>query len=481
MDRTIEVIGLGAGDLSQLPLGIYRKLTRAEDAVFVRTIDHPVVKELQNEGVVFKPFDDLYETFNDFAAVYDGIVDRLLDESRVRTVIYAVPGHPMLAEKTVNRLLKQEEVSVKILGGHSYLDALFTALKIDPVDGFQFSDGTAFSRDRLNYRQHIIVSQVFDQMTASNVKIELLEDLPPDYPVSIVEAAGSEQERLTWVRLEELDRVFDKVHNLASVYIPPVPENMLQHTFSRLREVIAALRAPDGCPWDRAQTHETLRQYVIEEAYELIEAIDEQDDDGIVEELGDLLLQVMLHSQIGKDDGYFTIDDVIRSITEKMIHRHPHVFANQQARTVDDVYQTWDALKRKEKGHQRTSVLDGVPAGLPGLAKASKLQHKAAKVGFSWDDVQDVLAKFREEWHELQEAIGEHQHIEEELGDVLFVLANLARYYKVNPELALNRTNQKFTRRFTYVEQQLKDRGKDIQTTSLEEMDVYWNQAKRGE
>ncbi|TRM11120.1 nucleoside triphosphate pyrophosphohydrolase [Lentibacillus cibarius] len=483
MYQTIEIIGLGAGDLDQLPLGIYRKLARLEQTVFVRTKEHPVVKELQKEGVEFVSFDNLYETSSQFGDVYEAIVNELVEAARINPVIYAVPGHPMLAEQTVKHLLEQDKVPVEITGGQSYLDALFTALQIDPIDGFQFVDGTAFDRSQLHYRQHIIIGQVYDRMTASNVKLELLEDLPPDYSVSIVEAAGSQQQNVTQVQLDQLDRMFESVHNLVSVYVPPAPDDLLQHTFRRLHEVIAALRAPDGCPWDRAQTHETLRQYAIEEVYELVEAIDEQDDDGIVEELGDLLLQVMLHSQIGADDGYFTIDDVIRSITRKMIHRHPHIFADQSAETVDDVYRTWDALKQEEKGEERTSVLDGVPAGLPGLAKAFKLQHKAAKIGFGWDNAEDVFAKFQEEWQEFQGAIANQpsEAVEAELGDVLFVLANLARYYKVNPEIALNRTNEKFVRRFTYIEKQLKDLGKDIQTTSLEEMDYYWKEAKRSE
>ncbi|TMN22333.1 bifunctional methyltransferase/pyrophosphohydrolase YabN [Lentibacillus cibarius] len=483
MYQTIEIIGLGAGDLDQLPLGIYRKLTRLEQTVFVRTKEHPVVKELQKEGVEFVSFDNLYETSSQFGDVYEAIVNELVEAARINPVIYAVPGHPMLAEQTVKHLLEQDKVPVEITGGQSYLDALFTALQIDPIDGFQFADGTAFDRSKLHYRQHIIIGQVYDRMTASNVKLELLEDLPPDYSVSIVEAAGSQQQNVTQVQLDQLDRMFESVHNLVSVYVPPAPDDLLLHTFRRLHEVIAALRAPDGCPWDRAQTHETLRQYAIEEVYELVEAIDEQDDDGIVEELGDLLLQVMLHSQIGADDGYFTIDDVIHSITRKMIHRHPHIFADQSAETVDDVYRTWDALKQEEKGEERTSVLDGVPAGLPGLAKAFKLQHKAAKVRFGWDNAEDVFAKFQEEWKEFQGAIANQpsEAVEAELGDVLFVLANLARYYKVNPEIALNRTNEKFVRRFTYIEKQLKDLGKDIQTTSLEEMDYYWKEAKRSE
>src|SRR5699024_9385964 len=157
-----------------------------------------------------------------------------------------------------------------------------------------------------------------------------------------------------------------------------------------LREVIATLRAPGGCPWDRKQTHETLREYAIEEVYELIDAIDEQDDEGIIEELGDVLLQVMLHSQVGEDGGYFMIDDVIKAVTDKMIHRHPHVFGDMEVDSVDQVYKNWDALKQEEKGAQRESVLDGVPKSLPALAKAFKLQKKAAKVDFDWTDVNEI-------------------------------------------------------------------------------------------
>src|SRR5699024_10399668 len=250
----------------------------------------------------------------------------------------------------------------------------------DPIDGFQFIDATGFDRNQLNFRNHLIFSQIYDAFTASNVKLTLLEDLPADYRVTIVEAAGTDNEDVRVIALEDLDRSME-ISNLTTLYVPPVPPALQNHTFTRLREVIAALRAPDGCPWDRAQTHETLREHAIEEVYELIEAIDEQDDDGIIEEQGDMLLQVMLHSQVGEDDGYFTIDDVISSITDKVIHRHPHVFKDQSDDTVDAVYRTCDALKQEEKGDQRNSVLDGIPAGLPQLAKAFKLQKKAAKVG----------------------------------------------------------------------------------------------------
>src|SRR5699024_6372003 len=251
-------------------------------------MEHPSVAALQEEGITFHAFDDIYEEKADFADVYGEISRRLLEYAQDSPIIYVVPGHPMLAEKTVQLLLEQEEVPVYVRGGQSYLDALFTGLHIDPIEGFQFVDATSFDRFQLDYRHHLIFCQVYDRFVASNVKLVLLEDLPADHEVKIVEAAGSEQESIRTVPLKELDYTLE-ISNLTSVYVPPVPQENLHHTFTCLRDVIARLRAPDGCSWDREQTHESLRQYAIEEVYELIDAIDSQDDEGIVEELGDVL------------------------------------------------------------------------------------------------------------------------------------------------------------------------------------------------
>lgn len=482
MSNLIEIIGLGAGDINQLQLGIYRKLTNVDKPVYTRTNDHPVIHSLQTEGVSFQSFDHFYEENDQFEDVYSKIVAQLLEEAKDKSIIYVVPGHPMLAEKTVQLLLEQNDIPVKILGGQSYLDDLFTSLQIDPIDGFQFIDGTSFDRSQLDYRHHLVFCQVYDAFIASNVKLALLEDLPPDYQIKVVEAAGSESEVITTVLLEELDHHLE-VGNLTSVYIPPASPEMLNHTFNRLREVISTLRAPGGCPWDQAQTHETLRKYAIEEVYELIEAIDAKDDDWIIEELGDILLHVMLHSQIGEDDGYFMIDDVVRSVTDKMIHRHPHVFGDTKADSVDEVYKNWDVLKQEEKRKERPSHLDGIPKHYPSLLKAYELQKKAAKVGFEWSDVEDVWQKLEEEIKEVKEAILEKDNteVEKEFGDVLFVIANLARYYKVNGEVALNQTNHKFMSRFRYIEQQLAEQGKQLTDAAQEEMDLYWNQAKGNE
>lgn len=481
--KKIEILGLGSGDIDDLPLGIYRKLLKSDDIIYVRTSDHPVINVLTHEGVQFKSFDRYYKEESDFSTVYDRIVTTLLEKAQIKPIIYAVPGHPMLAEKTVQLLLEQQEIDVEIIGGQSYLDALFTALKIDPIDGFQFVDGTHFHRSELNFHQHLLFCQVYDQFIASDIKLTLLEDLPADFELFIIDAVGTDDEKIVKLPLEELDRSFGK-SNLTTVYIPPVDISLLNHTFANLRTVIQTLRGPDGCPWDKEQTHESLRPYAIEEVYELIDAIDAKDYDNIIEELGDVLLQVMLHSQIGEDDGYFTINDVIKSITEKMVHRHPHVFSNDEKFvSTQDVKKTWEQLKKEEKKITATSILDRIASHAPSLQKAYEMQKEARKVGFNWDHIGGVWEKFHEELAELNQAIQNEDilGLEQELGDVLFVLANIALFYNVNPELALNQTNKKFISRFSYIEEQLKIAGKQIENVSLEEMDLYWDEAKRKE
>lgn len=477
MKNSIEVIGLGAGDLEQLPLGMYRKLTQHQGKVYVRTLDHPVVEALQQEGVVFHSFDSLYEEAEQFQTVYENITDVLLQAATTQPILYAVPGHPMLAEQTVQLLLKQQEVNVEVLGGHSYLDDIFTTLQIDPIDGFQFIDGTDFRREELTYQNHLLFCQVYDSFIASEVKLTLLEDLPADYEVIILDAVGTTEEKQIRVPLEELDRV-TQLSNLMSIYVPPVPADLLHHHFTTLRSVIRTLRGEDGCPWDRKQTHESLRPYAMEEVYELIDAINREDDDAIVEELGDVLLQVLLHSQIGEDDGYFTIDDVIKSTTDKMIHRHPHVFAKERA------HKTWDELKQEEK---TTDEPEGLLASVikegPSLFVAHQLQEQAAKVGFDWDDVSSVWDKFIEEKDEFTEAVSKEQSVEmeNEFGDMLFVLANVAKHYDIQPELALVKTNYKFVSRFQAMERQVYKDKKHLTDITFDEMNQYWEQAKKKE
>jgi tetrapyrrole methylase family protein / MazG family protein len=482
--KKIEIIGLGAGDLNQLPLGVYKKLL-SHNRLFLRTKEHPVVKELEKEGVAYTSFDDIYEANDQFEAVYEEICRRLLEEANTGPVVYAVPGHPLVAERTVQILLelsKRGEANIEIGGGQSFIDALFQALKIDPVEGFQLLDGTAFKKDQLQIQQHMIISQVYDRFVASEVKLTLMELLPDEYPVTIVTSAGSGEESLKEVTLYELDREVT-LNNLTSLYVPPVKDEiLLRKQFSNFRDIIATLRGPDGCPWDKKQTHESLKKYLIEESFEVIDAINRGDEDLLVEELGDVLLQIMLHAQIGEDEGFFTIDDVIEGVSNKMVRRHPHVFGTEKAQNAEEVVTIWDDIKRQEKGKVE-SLLDGVGFEIPNLIRAYEIQKKAASVGFDWDDLRPALDKVQEEIKELEEELGKttvnDELLMDEFGDILFALVNVARFLKIQPEEALFRANEKFKSRFQYIEKRVKESGKTFSEYSLEELDQYWDEAKK--
>lgn len=251
--------------------------------------------------------------------------------------------------------------------------------------------------------------------------------------------------------------------------------------FDRLVDIMTRLRGPNGCPWDAQQTHESLRPYLLEEAYEVLEAIDEGDLERLPGELGDLLLQVVFHAQLGAETGRFDIEDVCRKISDKLEHRHPHVFGEVTVSGADEVLTNWERLKRQEEEHQdRESALDGVPHHLPALQQADKLQKKAAKVGFDWQDYQGPLAKIEEELQEAQAAASPAEVIHE-IGDLLFAVCNYARFLKVDPESALRQANARFSRRFRNVEAQAKAQGRKLAQMTLPEMDVLWEQAKAEE
>lgn len=485
MVKKIEILGLGAGDLEQLPVGVYKKLLNTGE-VFLRTKEHPVVAELEKEGLTYTSFDAIYEKHEQFEEVYEEIVQTLLDKAGRETVVYAVPGHPLVAERTVQLLLDygpKREIEITIGGGQSFIDALFTSLKIDPIEGFQLLDGTSLNKEQIQIDQHLIISQVYDQFVASDVKLTLMEKLPDDYLVYIVTAAGSSQEIIEKVPLYELDRNVS-INNLTSVYIPPVKEEqILLKNFSKLREIIAELRSPTGCPWDREQTHESLKKYLIEETYEVIDAINSGDIDHLIEELGDVLLQVMLHAQIGEDDGYFSIDDIIEGLSAKMIRRHPHVFGTGKADNAEEVVRNWQEIKKEEKGEEEpTSYIEGVSMALPNLLRAYELQKKAAKVGFDWQEITPALEKVKEELeefvHELDGTDSGMIRAKGEFGDLLFAFVNVARFLKIHPEEALFETNEKFTRRFQFVEQKVKESGRTFEEHTLKQLDQYWDQAK---
>jgi tetrapyrrole methylase family protein/MazG family protein len=250
--------------------------------------------------------------------------------------------------------------------------------------------------------------------------------------------------------------------------------------FSEFVKIVAKLRGPDGCPWDREQTRETLKPFLVEEFYELIDALDNNDAEEIKEELGDLLFQIVLQSQLSHEQGTFNIDDVVEGIAQKMVKRHPHVFGDREMKTSDDVREWWGKSKEKE-GKNYESAMDGVPKALPALIRAQKLQVNATKIGFDWDNIEDVFNKLDEEIGELKEAIHskDKSEIEHELGDIFFVLVRISNFVNVHPEDALRKTVRKFIRRFHYMESGAVKQGRVLSDLSLEEMEVLWNEAKK--
>jgi tetrapyrrole methylase family protein/MazG family protein len=249
--------------------------------------------------------------------------------------------------------------------------------------------------------------------------------------------------------------------------------------FYNLKRIIAKLRAPDGCPWDREQTHNSIKQYLIEEAYEVIQAIDEAKTDKLCDELGDLLLQILLHTQIAEEKGEFDMEDVIRSISEKMIRRHPHVFGNVKATSPDEVVANWDEIKRQENNGE-TSLLNSVPKSIPALAYSHAIQNRAARTGFDWKDFDGILNKVMEEIEELRQAETQ-QHKVHEFGDLMFVLTNVARWLNIDPELSLRQTNERFYNRFKYMEKVCDKRGIQLGNLSFDQQNELWEQAKKQE
>jgi MazG family protein len=268
-------------------------------------------------------------------------------------------------------------------------------------------------------------------------------------------------------------------------------KSMTGEKFERLVEIMATLRGPNGCPWDKQQDFNSLKPMLVEEVYEVLEAIENEDFDGLAEELGDLLLHVIFHAHLGKEAGQFDINTVIEKISAKLVRRHPHVFGDETASTPEEVIKNWEAIKAQEKAEklknrtpQQRSLLEGIPSKLPAIHEAHQISSRAARVGFDWPDIEGIFDKLQEEVRELKEVIssggddGHRERLEDEIGDMLFVIVNIARYLKIDSESALKRANRKFKTRFRYMEGELATQGKTLEETSLEEMEVLWQRAK---
>jgi tetrapyrrole methylase family protein/MazG family protein len=478
----ITVVGLGAGDPSALSHQAWDAL-RSGQPIWLRTAMHPTVDALREAGIPFHTLDPLYEQAESFEMLYAQIVERLLVLAQGGDIVYAVPGHPLVGEESVRLLLeraREREIPVRLIGSLSFLEPTLEALGLCLTDGLQIIDALSASRFPPDQSMHVLYYQVYDRFVASDLKLFLMRYYPEEHSVSVVRAAGVAGEQ--WVKtvpLYQLDRV--PVDHLTSVAVPPLPADD-RRDFAGLVHIVARLRGPGGCPWDREQTHETLRPYLLEETYEVLDAINTGDDAKLCEELGDVLLQVVLHAQLAKEESRFDIQDVVWQQCEKLVRRHPHVFGDVKVADSAEVLRHWERIKAEENSHMpRQSVMDDVVPSLPALMFAMEVSKRAVKVGFEWPDLQGVLDKFREEQGELAEAIaqGDRARIEAEIGDLLFTLVNIARHLKVDAEQALHAMVRRFIVRFQQMEAMAREQGKQLEHLSLEEWDALWEEAKR--
>jgi tetrapyrrole methylase family protein / MazG family protein len=479
----ITIVGLGPGKPAHLTREAWEVLTRARE-VHLRTRRHPTAAGLPPD-LVLHSFDELYEALDDFSAIYDSIADQILElGSRDAGVVYAVPGHPLIGESSVLRIVDRaqaQDTDIEIVDGLSFVEPVLSLLGIDGLHGLQLADATdlaAAHHPALDPGRPALIGQLYGRRLASEVKLTLMNAYPDDHQVVLVRSAGMPGAEKAVLALYELDQG-TVVDHLTTLYVPPLSGAA---GMDAIQDTIARLRAPDGCPWDREQTHRSLRENLLEETYEVLATLDAEDDDKLCEELGDLLMQIAMHVQIATEEGAFRLADVANRIDTKLRRRHPHVFGGLKVQGAEEVLRNWEAIKSGERlssTGQRVSSLAGVPTILPALARAQSLAERAARHGFDWPDLVGVLEKVDEELQELLAADGMEEQ-EQELGDILFSLVNVARWLGIDAESALRLACERFTHRYAAMEREALARGLDLQQMAPDEQEALWRATRAG-
>jgi tetrapyrrole methylase family protein/MazG family protein len=467
----VVVVGLGPAG-ADLLLPAARAAFGAAAHRLVRTARHPAVVELEREGIEFESLDDRYDDAGDLDGAYEAIVDRVIDAAREHgTVVYAVPGSPTTAERTVALLRERAEVSVDVVPGLSFADLALARLGLDPLGGVRVVDARAFATDAAGFSGPMLLAQCDNRFVCSDVKLTLLEALPPDHPVTVLQRLGLPDEHVFDVSLAQLDQRVEPDH-LTSLFVD-TGEVAVASEFARLVALAERLRGPGGCPWDAAQTHNSLRRHVLEEAYEVAEAIEELPADAprgdmrslrvydaLEDELGDLLFQVVIHSVLAAEAGAFTVADVVRRIHDKLVHRHPHVFGDVRVDSADEVVTNWEQIKKEEKGH--TSLVEGVTAGLPSLLAVQKLMRKAASIGLDPGTA---------------ELTGDELAGERAVGDALAAIATVGARQGVDAESALAGWTRRFKDRFQRMEALALADGVDLTAADAATVRELWDRA----
>ena len=483
MTARVVIVGLGPGPRNTVTQATLEEIERI-DVQFVRTKRHPTA-DLMPKAT---SFDSLYDTLPTFEDVYSAITEAVVAAAlKHGEVLYAVPGSPLILESSVAQLRADSRVDVQVLPALSFLDLAWEALDIDPVNaGVRLIDGHRFALEASGERGPLLVAQVHADWVLSDVKLSH-ESANGSEPVVLLHHLGLPDQRVEHTTWQELDRVLPADH-LTTLYIAQMAEPVAGE-LARLHQLARTLR--EQCPWDREQTHDSLIKHLIEETYEVVDAIESLDandpatDEALIEELGDLLYQVEFHATIAEQQGRFSMADVARSIHDKLVRRHPHVFGDVVANSANDVVQTWDEVKRAEKKSAdgaASSTFTGVAKSGPSLQYATKIQKRAADVGFDWPNADGAFEKIIEESAEIRQAVAANsdpETVRMELGDLLFSVVNLSRHLGHDAEQALRGASDKFRHRFEQVEQLALSRDIDLANAPLEQLDALWDEVKK--
>ena len=482
MTARVVIVGLGPGPRNTVTQATLEAIERI-NVQFVRTKRHPTA-DLMPKAT---SFDSLYDTLPKFDDVYSAITEAVVTAAIEHgEVLFAVPGSPLILESSVAQLRADSRVEVEVLPALSFLDLAWEALGIDPVNaGVRLIDGHRFALEASGERGPLLVAQVHADWVLSDVKLSH-ESANGNEPVVLLHHLGLPDQRVEHTTWQELDRVLPADH-LTTLYIAQMAEPV-SGELARLHQLARTLR--EQCPWDREQTHDSLIKHLIEETYEVVDAIEALDtndpatDEALIEELGDLLYQVEFHATIAEQQGRFSMADVARSIHDKLVRRHPHVFGDVVANSANDVVQTWDEVKRAEKKSvdDAASTFTGVAKSGPSLQYATKIQKRAADVGFDWPNADGAFEKIIEESAEIRQAVAlnsDPETVRMELGDLLFSVVNLSRHLGHDAEQALRGASDKFRHRFEQVEQLALTRGIDLANAPLEQLDALWDEVKK--
>lgn len=473
---TIQIIGLGAGGAEGLTIKAHEALNGSIPS-FARTERHPVIKEL-NGKIEIKCFDDFFEKYETFDEVYGKITDNIVKlVKKYGKINYCTAGSPYYGDIVTKKLINEykNEINIIIIDGISFLDKCIKLSGFSDYKSIKVLDCLEADEFSFDINSFNIVTQVYDSEMASQLKLKLMETYPDDASILKIDVLEEYVKKMPLFMLdEEKNYGFSTYFCILPIEISKNPV----YNITNLCRIVKILRGPDGCPWDIKQTHESMRQCVIEEAYEVVDAIDSGDVDNLTEELGDLLLQVVFQAELGSEEGYFNFSRVVTNLCKKLYFRHPHVFGDEKAHNAEEATRNWESSKQKEKNLSTyTDNLKNVPKALSPLSRSYKIQKRAADVGFDWPDSNGAVLKVKEELFEFIEEYDKNDSakMEEEFGDLLFALVNFARFVKINPDIALNKTINKFIKRFEFIETHSK---KDLKQMTLEEMEELWEESK---